>query len=445
MAKHIFRRKIYDKMLRWKQESQGQSALLIEGARRVGKSTIVREFAQNEYRSYLLVDFNFVSAEVLGYFEHLDNLDILFLRLQNYYDVQLVERQSVIVFDEVQRCPAARQAIKYLVQDGRYDYIETGSLISIRQNTQHITIPSEEHRIELLPLDYEEFLWATGKAHTMDTLRVFFDKKIAFGQAAHRKNMRDLRIYMLVGGMPQAVCAYIDTNNMQQVDTVKREILQLYADDLLKIDPTERLSRLFLAIPSQLSKNGSRYAPTSIVDGITPTKMSELLQQLESSKTIYMAYHADDPNVGLSLNADYKRFKIFLCDTGLFITLAFWDKDYTENVLYGKLLSDKLPVNLGYVFENMVAQMLRASGNRLFYYTFPKDAKHNYEIDFLLSRGSKLMPIEVKSSDYKTHPSIDAFAQKFSARLGQCYLLHTKDVICDQSLTCPPIYLTPFI
>lgn len=445
MAKHVFKRKIYDKMLRWKQESLGQSALLIEGARRVGKSTIVREFAKNEYRSYLLLDFNFVSAEVLGYFEHLDNLDLLFLRLQNYYDVQLVEHQSVIVFDEVQRCPAARQAIKYLVQDGRYDYIETGSLISIRQNTQHITIPSEEHRLELLPLDYEEFLWATGKVHTMDTLHVFFDKQIAFGQAAHRKNMRDLRIYMLVGGMPQAVCAYIDTNNMQQVDTVKREILQLYADDLLKIDPTERLSRLFLAIPSQLSKNGSRYTPTSIVDGVTPAKMTELLRQLESSKTIYMAYHADDPNVGLSLNADYKRFKIFLCDTGLFVTLAFWDKDYTENVLYGKLLSDKLPVNLGYVFENMVAQMLRASGNRLFYYTFPKDTKHNYEIDFLLSRGSKLMPIEVKSSDYKTHPSIDAFAQKFSARLGQCYLLHARDITCDQSLICLPIYLTPFI
>lgn len=445
MDKHIFKRKIYDKMLRWKQDSLGRSALLIEGARRVGKSTIVREFASREYSSHIIIDFNFVTNEVLGYFEQLNDLDLLFLRLQNYYNVRLEEHRSAIIFDEVQRCPAARQAIKYLVQDGRYDYIETGSLISIRQNTQHITIPSEEHRIELLPLDYEEFLWAIGQEHTLDTLRVFYDKNIPLGQALHRKNMRTLRIYMLVGGMPQAVCAYIDTNNMQQVDIVKREILQLYADDLLKIDPAGRLSRLFLAIPGQLSKNGSRYTPTSIIDGISPSKMTELLQQLEDSKTIYMAYHADDPNVGMALNADYKRFKIFLSDTGLFITLAFWDNDYSENILYGKLLSDKLSVNFGCVFENIVAQMLRAAGHRLFYYTFPKDDKHNYEIDFLLSQGGKVTPIEVKSSDYKTHPSIDAFAEKYSSRIKQCVLLHNRDLTHDQSLVCLPMYMTPFL
>ncbi len=445
MAEYLFKRKIYDQMLQWKQESNGRSALLIEGARRVGKSTIVRQFAQHEYRSCLIIDFNFVPEEVLKYFEHLDNLDILFLRLQNYFGVQLFERQSVIVFDEVQRCPTARQAIKYLVEDKRYDYIETGSLISIRQNTQDITIPSEEHRIEMLPLDFEEFLWATGKTNTLNILRMFYNKKLPVGDGGHRKNMRELRLYMLIGGMPQAVCAYIDTNNLQQVDIIKREILELYADDLIKIDPTQKLSRLFLAIPSQLSKNSSRYAPTSVIDGVPTDKMMELLQQLESSKTIYTSYHANDPSVGLSLNADYSRFKIFLCDTGLFVTLAFWDKSYMENILYQKLLSDKLSVNLGYVYENLVAQMLRAIGDKLFYYTFPKDAKHNYEIDFLISRGSKLIPIEVKSSEYKTHPSLDAFIQKYSRRVAQGLILHTKDISKDPSIQYLPVYMTPFL
>ncbi len=443
--KTVFRRRIYDEMLRWKNDSNGKSALLIEGARRVGKSTIVGEFARKEYRTYIIIDFSFVSAEVLSYFENLDNLDILFLRLQNYYDVRLFNRQSVIVFDEVQRCPKARQAIKYLVQDGRFDYIETGSLISIKQNTRDITIPSEEHRLELFPLDYEEFLCAVGKADTFDILRVFYEKKIAFGQAAHRKNMYDLRLYMLVGGMPQAVQTYIDTNNLQQVDNVKREILQLYADDLLKLDPSQRLSRLFLAIPSQLSNNESRYMPSTIIDGLSQSALAELLQQLEDSKTVYMAYHANDPNVGLSLTADFRRFKIFLCDTGLFVTLAFWDKSYTENIIYQKLLSDKLPVDLGYLFENVVAQILRAHGDSLFYYTFPKDAKHNFEIDFLLSRSAKLMPIEVKSSAYKTHNSIDAFAQKYSNRVGRTCILHTQDLRDDGTVLCVPVYLAPFI
>ncbi len=443
--KNIFQRRIYKDMLRWKSESNGTSALLIEGARRVGKSTIVGEFARKEYKTCLIIDFNFVSAEILSYFDNLDNLDILFLRLQSYYDIRLIERQSVIVFDEVQRCPKARQAIKYLVEDGRFDYIETGSLISIRQNTKDITIPSEEHRLELLPLDYEEFLCAIGKSDSFDILRMFFDKKLAFGQAAHRKNMYDLRLYMLVGGMPQAVQKYIDTNNLQEVDNVKREILQLYADDLLKTDPKQRLSRLFLAIPSQLSGNESRYMPSTVIDGLTPSALAELLQQLEDSKTVYMAYHANDPNVGLSLSADFRRFKIFLCDTGLFVTLAFWDKSYTENEIYKKLLSDKLPVNLGYLFENIVAQMFRAHGDRLFYYTFAKDAKHNYEIDFLLSRSSKLIPIEVKSSAYKLHNSLDAFARKYSSRVGQTYILHTQDLRVEESVVGIPVYLAPFV
>ncbi len=444
MSEHIFRRKLYQRMLEWKQESQGHTALLIEGARRVGKSTLVQQFAEQEYKSCILIDFNRVSDEVRGLFNNLMDMNFLFFQLQRIFNVQLVERQSVIVFDEVQRCPMARQAIKYLVADRRYDYIETGSLISIRQNTKDITIPSEERHLELLPMDYEEFRWALGDEQTFPLLRTAFQHHYPSG-AAHRDSMRNLRLYMLVGGMPQAVCSYLDTNNLQRVDETKRDILRLYADDLIKVDGSKQLSRLFMAIPAQLSKNGSRYAPTSILEGVAAERIQELLHDLEDSKTIYMAYHADDPNVGMSLHADYRRFKIFLCDTGLFITLAFWDKDYTENEIYNKLLSDKLATNLGYVYENLVAQMLRASGNRLFYYTFPKDPKHNYEVDFLLSRGNKVCPIEVKSSGYNTHASLDAFCEKYASRIGDRYLIYTKDLQHDGATWLLPVYMTGLI
>lgn len=444
MEQRVFRRKIYDDILDWKRKNDGRTALLVEGARRIGKSTIVEEFARNEYKSYILIDFNTASAEVKSLFDDLMNLEFIFLRLQQAYSTQLFERNSVIVFDEVQQCPKARQAIKYLVKDGRYDYIETGSLISIRKNIENITIPSEEDRIQMNPMDYEEFRWALGDTVTVPLLKSFWEKKIPLG-AAHRDAMRNLRLYLLVGGMPQAVNAYLDTNNLRTVDEVKRRIILLYREDFAKIDKTGKVSSLFMSIPAALSRNASRYVPSSVIGNIADDRMSELLMNLEDSKTVNIAHHADDPNIGLPVSASYDKFKIFLADTGLFVTLAFWDKDFTENIIYDKLLSDKLSVNLGYVYENLIAQMLVASGNRLFYHTWKKDEKHYYEIDFLLSRGAKLCPVEVKSSGYKAHASLDAFCDKYSARVGSRYLIYTKDLTKDNGTTLLPAYMTPLL
>ena len=444
MEQRVFRRKIYDDILDWKRKNDGRTALLVEGARRIGKSTIVEEFARNEYKSYILIDFNTASAEVKSLFDDLMNLEFIFLRLQQAYSTQLFERNSVIVFDEVQQYPKARQAIKYLVKDGRYDYIETGSLISIRKNIENITIPSEEDRIQMNPMDYEEFRWALGDTVTVPLLKTFWEKKIPLG-AAHRDAMRNLRLYLLVGGMPQAVNAYLDTNNLRTVDEVKRKIILLYREDFAKIDKTGKVSNLFMSVPAALSRNASRYVPSSIIGNVANDKMSELLMNLEDSKTVNIAHHADDPNIGLPVSANYDKFKIFLADTGLFVTLAFWDKDFTENIIYDKLLSDKLSVNLGYVYENLIAQMLVASGNRLFYHTWKKDEKHYYEIDFLLSRGTKLCPVEVKSSGYKAHASLDAFCDKYSARVGSRYLIYTKDLTKDNGTTLLPAYMTPLL
>lgn len=444
MEQRVFRRKIYDDILDWKRKNDGRTALLVEGARRIGKSTIVEEFARNEYKSYILIDFNTASAEVKSLFDDLMNLEFIFLRLQQAYSTQLFERNSVIVFDEVQQCSKARQAIKYLVKDGRYDYIETGSLISIRKNIENITIPSEEDRIQMNPMDYEEFRWALGDTVTVPLLKTFWEKKIPLG-AAHRDAMRNLRLYLLVGGMPQAVNAYLDTNNLRTVDEVKRKIILLYREDFAKIDKTGKVSNLFMSVPAALSRNASRYVPSSIIGNVANDKMSELLMNLEDSKTVNIAHHADDPNIGIPVSANYDKFKIFLADTGLFVTLAFWDKDFTENIIYDKLLSDKLSVNLGYVYENLIAQMLVASGNRLFYHTWKKDEKHYYEIDFLLSRGTKLCPVEVKSSGYKAHASLDAFCDKYSARVGSRYLIYTKDLTKDNGTTLLPAYMTPLL
>lgn len=445
MSDIVFERKIYAKLKEWKEYAKGKSALLLEGARRIGKSTIVEQFAKKEYRSYILIDFNEASKEVKGLFDDLMDIDFIFLYLQNIYHTRLYARESVIIFDEVQQCPKARQAIKYLVKDGRYDYIETGSLISIRKNTKDISIPSEEYRLEMFPMDYEEFMWALGDDVTMPLMRKLLDKRAALGDGLNRQKMRDLRLYMLVGGMPQAVNAYLDSNNLQHVDMVKRQILQLYADDFRKIDPTGKLSRLFMAIPSQLSRNLMRYRTSAVVGNIANGRIEEMILCLEDSKTVNVAYHADDPNVAMSLNADYNKYKLFVGDTGLFVSLAFWDKDFTENIIYQKLLNDKLTANLGYVYENLIAQMLRASGNKLFYYTFPKDESHSYEVDFLLSRGNKLCPIEVKSSGYKTHASLDAFCAKYADRLGQPYLLYTKDLQKDGNVLMLPAYMTPLL
>ena len=441
----IFKRKIYDQMLQWKRERDGKTALLVKGARRVGKSTIVEEFARKEYETYMLIDFSRTSEEVKSLFNDLMDLDYIFLRLQTIYNVILQERRSVIIFDEVQKCPLARQAIKQLVKDHRYDYIETGSLISIRKSTEGIIIPSEETRIDMFPMDYEEFRWALGDKATVPLLRQFFDKQMPLGQA-FRKSMRDFRLYMLVGGMPQAVNEYLDTNNLSKVDTVKREIIDLYFDDFLKIDPSGRASQLFRAIPSELSKNASRYQVSSVLSDSERKNLSEVLKAMKDSMVVNFSYHSNDPNVGFSLNSDKDQYKMFVGDTGLFITLAFWDKDVTENIIYQKLLSDKLSANLGYVYENIVAQMLTATGNKLFYHTWPmENSNHNYEVDFLLSRGSKIWPIEVKSSGYKTHASLDAFCIKFLDRISNRYLIYTKDLRKDEATTLLPVFMTIFL
>lgn len=444
MPKFTFKRKIYAKMLEWKSESKGRTALLIEGARRIGKSTIVEEFAIREYETYILIDFNKASEEVKSLFDDLMDLDFIFLRLQAIFHKSLKSRNSVIIFDEVQKCPNARQAIKYLVADGRYDYIETGSLISIKKNTESITIPSEEDRLQMYPMDFEEFRWAMNDEVTIPTLSKFFERKLPLG-AAFRTTMRGLRLYALVGGMPQAVVEYLETNDLRKVDAIKRKIIKLYTEDFLKLDPSGNMSKLFESIPAQLSRGANRYVTSSIIGKVGKVSENSLLQQLEDSKTVNVCYHCDDPNVGMALTQNQERFKLFVCDTGLFVTLAFWDKNFTENVIYERMLSDKLSANLGYVYENLVAQMLTAKGDKLFYHTWAQDEKHNYEIDFILSRGKKICPIEVKSSGYKTHASLDAFCKKFSERIQDRYLIYTKDLGHNEQVQHIPTCFTMFI
>ena len=446
MAERIFKRKLYEKMLQWKQERDGATALLIKGARRVGKSTLAEEFAKREYESYIMIDFTEAAQEVRNLFEDVSNVDDLLFQLQYFYNVRLTPRKSVIIFDEVQDCPKARQAIKKLVKDHRYDYIETGSLISIKKNIKNIRIPSEETRLTLNPMDYEEFRWALGDEVSVELLREAYEAKRSLGDGAARKVMRDFWLYMLVGGMPQAVNEYLETNNLSAVDAVKREIIELYADDFRKIDPTGKATRMFYAVPGQLSKNASRYQISSVIEQGKQDRVEEILQDMEDSQVVVLSHHVDDPNVGLSLNGDLGRYKMFLNDTGLFVTLAFWDKDVTENVIYQKLLSDKLSANLGYVYENIVAQMLTAAGSKLFYHTWPMESgKHNYEVDFILSRGVKIWPLEVKSSGYKTHASLDAFCEKFSERVGERFLVYPKDLRKDGATTLLPVMMTMMV
>ena len=446
METKVFRRKLYDKMLQWKAERGGSTALLIKGARRVGKSTLAETFAKNEYDSYLFIDFTEVSQDIRDLFNDISDLDSLFLQLQFKFHTRLYPKKSVIVFDEVQNCPMARQAIRKLVKDGRYDYIETGSLMSIRKNVQNIRIPSEETRMTLYPMDYEEFRWALGDEVTIPLLNDAFEMRKGLGDAVTRQLLRDFRLYMLVGGMPQAVSKYIETNDLGAVDAIKREILELYADDFRKIDPTGKATKMFYAIPGQLNSNATRYQLSSVVEQGKKDRVEEIIQDMEDSQVVMIAHHSNDPNVGLPLHEDSDRYKMYLNDTGLFITLAFRDKDITENVIYQKLLNDKLSADLGYVYENVVAQMLKASGNELFYHSWPTESgKHNYEIDFLLPRGSKVCPIEVKSSGYKTHASLDAFMKKYPERTVQGYLLYTKDMRKDSRILLTPVFMTMFL
>ena len=441
-----FKRKIYDKFLEWKKNSDGKTALLVEGARRIGKSTIVEEFAKNEYESYILIDFTKASKEVLNLFDDISDLNYIFLRLQLIYHKELHQRKSLIIFDEVQFCPKARQAIKHLVADHRYDYMETGSLISIRKNVKDILIPSEERQVQMYPMDFEEFKWALGDTVTIKLLRESFEKYQPLGDDLNRTMMRDFRLYMLVGGMPKAVSTYIETNNMKLVDEEKRDILRLYESDFMKIDSTGKAAMLFKSIPSQLEKNASRYQVSSVLENQRNSTVLELISEMESSKTVLVSYKSDDPNAGLTRTKDLENFKLFVCDTGLFTTMLFMDKDFTENIIYEKLLSDKLSVNLGYLYENVVAQILKANGNSLFYYTFlDEKSRHNFEIDFLLARNNKVCPIEIKSSGYKTHASLDAFSEKYSSRILNKYLVYTKDLGKDKDVFSVPVYMTMFL
>lgn len=442
----MFKRKIYNKMLKWKEESNGRTALLIEGQRRVGKSTIVEEFVKNEYESYIIVDFYRASESTKKLFNDLSDLDYIFMQLQLTYKTSLKRRASCIVFDEVQLCPKARSAIKALVEDGRFDYIETGSLISIRKNVKDILIPSEERRLVMYPMDWEEFRWALGDEVTVAAVRDFYEKRKPLGDAVHRKILRDFRLYMAVGGMPQAVNAYIETNDLSKVDRVKRDIISLYEEDFRKLDPTGALSTLFDSIPAQLMGNASRYQVSGILENKRAYSVLEKIAQLKDSDTVLVAYHATDPGVGMAQNKDLRRFKLFLSDTGLFVTLAFKDRDFADNDLYVRLLGDRLPANLGYVYENMIAQMLTSGGHELYYNTFLNEAsRHNYEIDFLIAEKNKINPIEVKSSSYKTHPSLDAFIKKYSSRIGRKILLYSKDYRKDGDIECMPFYMAFFL
>ncbi len=374
------------------------------------------------------------------------NLDFFFLQLQQFTGVRLYENESVIIFDEVQLLPKARQAIKYLVADGRYKYIETGSLLSIKKNTKDILIPSEEHKISMYPMDFEEFLWAIGDNMTADTIKLLMKSKKPAGNALHRNLMRTFRLYMLIGGMPQAIESYLESNNLQVVDEVKREIIDLYEEDFIKTDGTGLAGDIYDAIPANLSSNASRYILSTARNGIRSNRVRELIPDMLSSFTVNIAYHANNPNVGMSLEKDINRYKLFLSDVGLFITLIFKDKDFTENIIYNKLLSNKLDTNLGYVYENVVAQMLMAKGNNLFYYTMNSDnSNHLYEIDFLFSKDNKICPIEVKSGNYRSHKSLDLFCDKFSNRIKDKYVVHTKDYKSENGIQYIPIYMVPFI
>lgn len=446
MPKSVFRRKIYNEILEWKEKRSDKYALLIKGARRVGKSTIAEEFAKKEFKSYILIDFAHTSKEIIELFDDTYNLDFFFLQLQQLTGVRLYEKESVIIFDEVQLLPKARQAIKYLVADGRYKYIETGSLLSIKKNTKDILIPSEEHKISMYPMDFEEFLWAIDDEVTTDTIKMLLENKKSAGNALHRNLMRMFRLYMLVGGMPQAVETYIEHNNLQVVDETKREIIDLYEEDFTKIDGTGLAGDIYDAIPANLSSNASRYVLSSAREGMRAEQVRELIPDMLSSFTVNIAYHANNPDVGMALEKDIGRYKLFTSDIGLFITLAFKDKKYTENVIYNKLLFDKLEINLGYIYENVVAQMLVAKGDNLFYYTMNSEtSNHLHEIDFLISVSDKICPIEVKSGNYRGHKSLDVFCDKFSSRIRDRYVVHTKDYKWENGINYIPVYMVPFI
>ncbi len=441
----IFRRKAVDKLKEWKETYKGKYAALLEGARRVGKSTIAREFAKAEYKSYIIIDFANISGELLHVFSSISKLDTFFFQLQAVTGITLYKRESVIIFDEIQLQPKVRQAIKYLVNDGRYDYIETGSLLSIRKNVAGIVIPSEEYKIPVYPMDYEEFLWATGK-NTYPLLRDAFTAFKPLGQAVNRAFMYDYRVYMMVGGMPQAVLAYMEKEPMKEIDTVKRMIINLYEEDFYKIDPSGRISMMYNSIPSQLSRASKRYSIGKAINKKSRGVDYALMLELFNSKTVLPCYNTSEASVCFSQGVDRGKFKLYLADTGLFVTLILKTGMMLDTTLYSKLLSDKLYANLGYLYENAVAQTIAASGRDLYYMTWPKEnSTHSYEIDFLSSCGTKTIPIEVKSSRTKEHPSLDAFSSKYHSVVTSPYIFSQKDVSKDHEIKICPFYLSSFV
>jgi possible ATPase len=441
----MFKRKAFEKLKYWKEKKAPKYAVLLEGARRVGKSTIAEEFAKQEYKSYIKIDFANVRKEILDVFEDIAEPDIFFLRLQTATGITLYKRESVIIFDEIQLMPKVRQAIKYLVADGRYDYIETGSLISIKKNVKDIVIPSEEIKIQVYPMDYEEFMWATGN-ETYQVLKELYKRGHAVGNSLNRKLMRDFRVYMAVGGMPQAVAAYVEGKNFTEIDEVKREIINLYKDDFFKIDGTGLIGRMYESVPTQLATDKRSYVISAATGKKKVDKDIERLYNMLDSKTVLPCYNVLNPSVTLSQTMDNQTFKLYLADTGLFTTMIFSSSGETDENIYTKLLSDSLPADLGYLYENAVAQVINAAGRPLYYHTWRKDNVTRYfEIDFLVASKTKIVPIEVKSSGLGMHKSITEFQRKYSKNTAAPILLSQKDVGQVEMLKLYPIYMLPYI
>lgn len=446
----MFKRKIYEELIKWKRISNGSTALLIDGARRVGKSYIAEEFAKNEYKSYILVDFGNVPNDVLHLFaQESSDLDLFFAKLSAFYGIKLFKRDSLIVFDEVQQFPRARQLIKYLVADGRYDYLETGSLIRLKKNVQDIIIPSEEEHIEMFPMDFEEFLWAMGDTVTVPLIKACFESKKPLGQALHRKIMNDFRQYVLVGGTPQSVAAYLNGKDFEASDMAKRRILKLYHDDVSKFAEgyEDKVFALFDGIPAQLSKKEKKYKLSSLGKKARFRSYEDSFIWLNESMFVNTCFNATDPNVGLALSADHSTRKCYMADTGLLVTQTFMDKAFTENGLYRAILFDKLSINEGMIMENVVAQMLRTNGHKLYFYsrTDATNRKNDMKIDFLITEGNKICPIEVKSNNYVSHSSLNKFRDKFSSKIGNSYILYSKDVIVKDGIIHLPIYMAMFL
>lgn len=425
--------------MHWKENWAKSRALLVQGARRIGKSTIVEEFARNEYASYILINFQSDIHKVKPLFDDITNLDTFFRNLSLIYGTRLIPHESVIVFDEIQLFPTARQAIKQLVADGRFHYMETGSLITLRQNVEKILIPSEERCINMYPMDFEEFLWARGDDISADFIREAFTSRTPLGQVAHRKLLNDFRLYMAVGGMPQAIAELLESNDFSRIDEVKRDILSLYHNDLKKLDSSHRLSTSLIldALPSELSSHSRLFKATALGKNARVSRNYNSFEAIKDSMIVNIAYNCTDPNFSFSLNKDISSQKIFMGDTGLLVTQIFRNSDAPiENSIYTKLISDRIGLNLGAVFENIVAQTLRSNGHDLYFHSF-----EHHEIDFMLSKGKKILPIEVKSSAYKTHRSLDVFSEKFSDRILESYVVYAKDVRQETGVTYIPFYM----